>query len=199
MNYKIDARGQDCPRPVIMTKQKLDEIDNGVVTTLVDNEVAKENVSKLADSLGLDFTVEEKGEDYYITINKGSGKEMPKEGKASSSNINEDMVLGISSNIMGRDNKELGKILMKNFIYTVSESKPYPSTILFYNEGVRLACEDSEVLNDLIKLEKEGVEIISCGICLDYLNIQDKLEVGSISNMYNIYEKLRDNRNMIIG
>lgn len=101
---------------------------------------------------------------------------------------------------MGKDNAELGKILMKSFIYTVSETSPYPKTLIFYNEGVRLTCEDSQVLDDIKKLEDLGVEIISCGTCLDYLNLKENLKVGSISNMYTIYEKLKDPAsNIIIG
>ena len=101
---------------------------------------------------------------------------------------------------MGSGDKTLGKILMKSFIYTVSETEPYPSTIVFYNTGVKLTIEDSEVLDDLIALEKEGVEIISCGTCLDFLEVKDKLAIGSVSNMYTIYEKLKDREsNLIIG
>lgn len=99
---------------------------------------------------------------------------------------------------MGKDNAELGKILMKSFIYTVSETSPYPKCLVFYNNGVRLTCEGSPVLDDIKKLEDLGVEVISCGTCLDFLNIKDDLRVGSISNMYTIYEKLKDPANNII-
>ncbi len=92
---------------------------------------------------------------------------------------------------MGGGSEELGKILMKSFMYTLTEATPFPSTLLFYNSGVYLTCEGSEVLEDLKTLEAEGVEIISCGTCLDFYNIKEKLQVGEISNMYTIYEKLK--------
>ena len=99
---------------------------------------------------------------------------------------------------MGNGDEELGKILIKSFIFTVSETSPYPKTLVFYNGGVKLTCEDSPVLEELKKLEDLGVEIISCGTCLDFLNLKESLRVGSISNMYTIYEKLRDSLNNII-
>lgn len=198
MKNILDARGQECPKPVIMTKKELEDMEKGILTTIVDNEVAKENISKLANSLGLDFTVEEVSqEEYHIHINKGDT--IKEEGLSLSSNL-KDMTIGFSSDTMGKGDDQLGKILMKSFIYTVSETKPYPTTMVFFNSGVRLTCEDSEVIDDLIRLENEGVEIISCGTCLDFLNIKEKLKVGSISNMYTIYEKLSNPAsNMVIG
>lgn len=194
--HLVDGRKEACPRPVIMTKNKLDSIDEGVVTSIVDNEVAKENVSKLATSLGYEFSVRTEGEDYYIIIKKGEVEVGPQEKKE---NII-DQTIALASNTMGKGEEKLGEILMKSFIYTISETQPYPKTIVLYNSGVRLTCEGSEVLEDLIKLENEGVEIISCGTCLDFLNIKDNLKVGSISNMYTIYEKISNaKKNMIIG
>lgn len=196
MGKIVDARKMDCPRPVIMTKKEIDSLEKGSLTTIVDNEIAKENVSKLANSLGYDFIVEEKDGDFYISINKNKAESIEiKDNKKL-----KDMTIGISSNTMGSGDETLGKILMKSFIYTVSETEPYPSTIVFYNKGVMLTVEGSEVLDDLIALEKEGVAIISCGTCLDFLELKDKLAVGTISNMYTIYEELKDKEsNLIIG
>ncbi|MEW8973163.1 MAG: sulfurtransferase-like selenium metabolism protein YedF [Tissierellaceae bacterium] len=198
MKREVDARGQACPKPVIMTKKELDNMEEGILTTIVDNEVAKENVSKLATSMGYSFSVHKSKEnEYYIDINKGNVKE---EVSVCIPDTFKDMTIAFSSDIMGKGDAELGKILMKSFIYTVSESTPYPSTMVFFNYGVKLTCEGSPVLDDLVALEKEGVEIISCGTCLDFLNIKDKLKVGSISNMYTIYEKLENPaKNIVIG
>lgn len=197
MNTEIDARGMDCPKPVIITKKTLDGLEEGSMTTIVDNEVAKENVSKLVSSMGYSFSVEEKEGDFYININKDGLAPVLEVGEDKDL---KDMTIGIASDTMGSGDDLLGKILMKSFIYTVSETRPFPSSIVFYNGGVRLTIEGSEVLDDIINLEKAGVEIISCGTCLDFLEIQDKLAVGSISNMYTIYEKLKDKEsNLIIG
>ncbi len=192
---EVDARGQACPKPVIMTKRELDNIEEGIVVTIVDNEVAKNNVSKLAKSLGYEYKVEDKGEnEYVITIVKGEG-EVKEENTPTVQRGNK--VVVFSSRTMGKGSEELGEILIKSFIYTLTESTPYPSTMIFYNGGVYLTCEGSPVLEDLKKLEKEGVEIISCGTCLDYYNLKDKLQVGEISNMYTIYDKMRDAANII--
>ena len=198
MRREVDARGLACPKPVILTKKELDYTKEGIITTIVDNEVAKENISKLADSMGYKFQVNQsESNEYYIHIYKGETN--IDELNTKNTDI-KDMAIAISSDKMGKGNEELGKILIKSFIFTVSETAPYPKTLVFYNGGVRLTCEGSPVLDDLKKLEKQGVEIISCGTCLDYLNIKENLKVGSISNMYSIYEKLRDPAtNLIIG
>lgn len=196
MSKKLDARGMDCPKPVIMTKKELDGLKEGSLTTIVDNDVARENVSKLAGSMGYSFKVEERDGDFFIEINKDGQviEEVKKDTKLKS------MTIGFASDTMGSGDDKLGKILMKSFIYTVSETEPYPSTLVFYNGGVRLTVEGSEVLDDLKNLEDKGVEIISCGTCLDFLELKDKLAIGTISNMYTIYEKLKDKEsNLTIG
>ena len=198
MSKEIDARGMDCPKPVIMTKKELDSMEEGNLTTIVDNDTARENVSKLAKSLGFEFGVEEKDGDFYVNISNDGSVKVEKEGNSSSKL--KDMTIGIASSRMGSGDDKLGEILMKSFIYTVSETEPYPSTIVFYNSGVRLTTEGSEVLDDLKRLEEEGVEIISCGTCLDFLELKDKLQIGSVSNMYTIYEKLQEKEsNITIG
>ncbi len=198
MKKEIDARGQACPKPVIMTKNELDKMGKGIVVTIVDNEVAVGNVSKLANSLGYEFEVDKKKEDeYHITIVKGEAEKEEEEAEEVKKADLDNLVIVISSNTMGKGSEELGKILIKSFMYTLTETRPYPKTMLFYNSGVYLTCEGSEVVEDLKKLEAEGVEIISCGTCLDYFNIKDKIQVGEISNMYTIYEKMKNASNTV--
>lgn len=193
---EIDARGLECPKPVILTKKELDNIEEGKVKTTVDNEVARENLIKLAKSQNADFEVEElEGGLFAVTIEKKTSAETLKQKKLVE--VDENYVIAIQSEHMGRGDEKLGKILIKSFIYTVRETKPYPKSILFFNSGVKLTVEESEVLDDLKALENEGVEIISCGTCLDYFNLKDKLGVGSISNMYTIYEKMRNSTNVV--
>lgn len=196
MKREIDARGELCPKPVIMTKKELDKLEAGVVTTIVDNEVAKDNVSKLAASYGYSFIIDKgKDDEYYIHITKGKGEE--KDVNVCISDKFKDITVGIGSDEMGIGKGELGKILMKSFVYTMKETTPWPATIVLYNSAVNLTCEGSQVLDDLKAMADEGVEIISCGTCLDYYNLKDKLKVGEIGNMYLIYEKLRNANNTI--
>ena len=198
MKKLIDARGELCPKPVIMTKQELDKLMEGTITTIVDNEIAKENVSKLAASMGLAYTIEKAQEDeFHIHINKVSSEEIEAENIPQKQTNQGTIAIG--SNVMGQGEEELGKILMKSFIYTVKETTPYPNNIVFYNSGVYLTCEGSPVLDDLAALIEEGVDIQSCGTCLDYYNLKDKLVVGGISNMYTIYEKMKSGNTINIG
>lgn len=197
MLLEIDARGEVCPKPVIMTKKEIDKIEEGIVVTRVDNEVAITNLSKLAENLGCDYTTEVLGEDdFKISITKGEGSIAPVEDSGEF----KDMTIAFASDKMGEGSDELGAILVKSLMYTITETEPLPKTIIFYNGGVRLTCKDSPVLEDLKTLADAGVEIVSCGTCLDFFEIKDDLRVGEISNMYTIYEKLRDPaKNVIIG
>lgn len=198
MKIEVDGRGQLCPKPVIMTKKELDKLDEGTVTTIVDNEIAKENVSKLAKGMGLEFTVENtKDEEFYIHINKWITEKIREPEISHDTGRTKDFIVVFNSDQMGKGNEELGHILVKGLIYTIKETTPWPSSIIFYNGGVKLACEGSEALDDLIYMQEQGVEILSCGLCLDFYGIQDKLAVGQITNMYNIYEKMRNSNNTI--
>ncbi len=196
MKKEVDARRQTCPKPVIMTKKALDEITDGIVTTIVDNEVAKENVSKLAQSMNYSYTVDKSSDsEFFIHIIKGESKE--EASAVCVPNTFKDMVIVFGQERLGHGLDELGRVLMKGFIYTLTESTPFPSALLFLNGGVKLTTEGSEVIEDLRKLEAEGVEILSCGTCLDYYNIKDKLMVGQITNMYTIVEKMKNATNTI--
>ena len=99
-------------------------------------------------------------------------------------------VVVIRSNQMGNGEEELGKALLKGFIYTLSQQDTLPSTILFYNSGAYITCEDSASIEDLKSLEAQGVEILTCGTCLNFYGITDKLQVGEVTNMYVIAEKM---------
>ncbi len=194
MKLEVDARGMDCPKPVIETKKAIEKINEGQITTIVDNEVAKENVKKFAKSLNYEVDVNEVEGNYYVNIYKGVvGDEYTPKKK---SDI-QDLVILIGTDKMGEGSEELGKILMKGYMYTLTESKPYPKAILFINSGVNLTTEGSEVVDHIRKLEGEGVEILSCGTCLDYYNLKDKLVVGGVSNMYTIVEKMNGAKNTI--
>jgi selenium metabolism protein YedF len=194
MKKVVDARGELCPKPVIMTKKELDNLQEGTLTTIVDNEVAKDNISKLVSSYGYSFTVDQtKDNEYYIHIIKGEGTTenicIPDTFK--------DLTIAIGSDKLGVGEEKLGDILMNSFIYTVKETTPWPRTIVLFNSGVKLTCKGSKVLEDLKWMNDEGVEILVCGTCLDYYNIKDNIQVGEIANMYSIYEKMRNSNNTI--
>lgn len=185
MEYKaVDARGLACPIPVINTKRALESIRDGIVITIVDNEEARDNVVTLANGMGCEVEIQQKDDEFHISISKKSGTIPVPQSEA------ENIVIFVSSSELGRGSAELGEILIKSFMYTLVESDTPPQTMVFVNSGVKLTTENSPVLEYLITLNQRGVEILSCGTCLDYFNLKEKLCVGNISNMYTIYEKL---------
>ncbi|MEN1760150.1 sulfurtransferase-like selenium metabolism protein YedF [Anoxynatronum sibiricum] len=200
MNKEIDARGLNCPMPLIQTKKALDALSEGSVRTIVDNETAKENIQKFAKSMDYRYTVKENQGHFYIDIFKELkyremrvlDLEMEPESLPKS-----DLVVMISKDYMGEGSEELGRILMKGYLYTLTEVLPMPKTLVFVNGGVKLTCAGSESLENLRKLEEKGVEILSCGTCLDYFKLKSMLMVGGISNMYTIVEHLNKAKNTL--
>lgn len=185
MEKTVDARGLSCPQPVICTKKALEEFEGEELVTIVDNEVARDNVLRYVKSQNLIAEVEEKANDYYIRIHRpeyaGLEPQLTKE---------KDFIIFMGNQFLGHGNDELGKVLTKSFFYTLTESDVLPTQIIFVNSAVKLACENSPVLEQLMDLEKRGVQILACGTCLDYYGIKEKLCVGSISNMYTILEQI---------
>ena len=184
----VDCRGLSCPQPVIQTKQALEK--TGKVTIIVDNPAARDNVARFGQSQAGTVTIDEKNDGIYITIEKG--KQGKPRTKASSSKIATPgpSVVVIPSDQMGRGEEELGHILIRSFLHALTEVSGQPDIMIFFNTGVKLAVKESEVLEDLQALEKNGVEILICGTCLDYFNLKEKTDVGQVSNMYTIVETM---------
>lgn len=185
---KIDAKGKTCPIPLIEAKKALKQIEkDGTVLVAVDNETAKENLEKMAKELQYEFTSSTLSKDNYeVMIIKGAGSDE----KFEENNKDEHEIVVISSNKMGDGNDELGQILIKGFVYALTQLETLPSAIIFYNGGAKLTSEDSPVLEDLKNMEEMGVEIETCGTCLNYYGLTDRLAVGKITNMYSIAEKM---------
>lgn len=189
METRIDCRGLACPQPVINTKKALDDLKEGTIVTIVDNEVAKENVSKLAQKLNAVTKIQERSGEFYISISKGQANKNEEELMIKPSGVGE-LVIIIGNDKMGVGEEELGDILIKGYLYSLTEVDPKPNKVIFINNGVKLNCKGSKSIENIRKLEKMGVEILSCGTCLDYYGLKEELQVGSISNMYTIVEAL---------
>ena len=186
MFITIDARGWPCPRPVIATKKALEEMVDGILSVVVDNLAAKENVVKFATINQCEVKVEEKDNLYSITFTKGQGTEEDLAHRQ----VHNDTVYLITQQTLGQGNRELGAILIKSFFYALLEKEPLPRAIMFINSGVFLTTENSPVSEHLATLSAKGVQIQSCGLCLDYYELKDKLVVGNVTNMYSIIEEL---------
>ncbi|HEX3011235.1 MAG TPA: sulfurtransferase-like selenium metabolism protein YedF [Syntrophomonadaceae bacterium] len=178
MGKIIDARGLTCPQPVILTKRAMDQGDKDELVTIVDNDAALENVSKLGKSQGYDVNVEEQDQTYYIRMNKTSCETIPQQ------NFGADVAILVTSQFFGQGNEELGQVLMKSFLYSLNEMKEKIKHIIFMNSGIFLTCEGSPVLEYLQGLESDGVEVLSCGTCLDFYGMKEKLATGKVTNMY---------------
>lgn len=188
MSININGRGLACPGPVIEVKKALESIETGVVTIFLDNKIAKENVFKFATAHGCSVSIAEQDGGFLLRICKG---EAVPEMVAGPEKIGmNDTVYVFSQDTLGHGNRELGAVLMKGFMYTLLETSPKPKTLLFMNSGVLLTVEGSPVVEHLRKLTQAGVEILSCGTCLDYFEVKDKLAIGGITNMYTIVEAM---------
>mgnify|MGYP002621805759 CR=1 FL=1 len=188
----VDAMGDNCPIPVIKTKKAMDALTGPeTIEVLVDNEIAVQNVTKMATSAGGKVTSEQKAEKEYVVTIEMEGAPAADEAEAvCAPDARDNTVVVISSDRMGSGNDELGKVLIKGFIFAVTQLDTLPKTMLFYNGGATLTTEGSDSLEDLKSLEAQGVEIMTCGTCLDYYGLKEKLAVGTVTNMYSIVETM---------
>ena len=187
MSKVVDARGLTCPQPVILTKRAMAEA--GVITTIVDNETSRDNVSRMAGKRGRPVTIEEQEDGFYVHIGAAQSEPEPRKAIASVG-VAGPSVLVVSADVMGKGPEELGQILIRGFFHTLGEVEPLPEAIIFFNTGVRLVAENSPVMEDLQALQDAGIEILACGTCLDYLSLKERVAVGRVSNMYTIAETL---------
>ena len=200
MMINVDARGDACPLPVVKAKKAISELKGaGQVEVLVDNEIAVQNLTKMAQQKGYQYSAEKLEErEYRVLFTAGAAEEAaPEEAPACVPDVRTDTVVAIGSDKMGVGSEELGKTLLKAFVFALTQQDSLPKTVLFYNGGASLTCEGSPMLEDLKALEAQGVEIMTCGTCLNFYGLTEKLAVGSVTNMYTIVEKLTQAGNVV--
>ena len=188
----VNAMGDNCPIPVINTKKAMQALTGPeTIEVLVDNEIAVQNVTKMASGSGGKVTSEKLGDaEFKVTIEMEGAPAADEAEAVCVPDARDNTVVVVSSDRMGSGNDELGKVLIKGFIFAVTQLDTLPKTMLFYNGGATLTTEDSDSLEDLKSLEAQGVEIMTCGTCLDYYGLKDKLAVGTVTNMYSIVETM---------
>lgn len=208
---KLDCLGEKCPVPVVKAKKAIDGAEKGdVIAVHVDNEVAVENLMKLAGSQQCACSQIQVAEKHYVVeITVGDRPEGAAAGisggfqaedcadcgalcedAGGAAGAEKPYIVAVSSNTMGNGDDALGKILIKGFLYAVSQLDVLPETMLFYNGGVMLTTEGSDSLEDLKSLEEQGVKILSCGTCLDFYKRKELLKVGQVTDMYTIVETM---------
>jgi selenium metabolism protein YedF len=180
----INVLGKPCPIPVIEAKKALRKAAPGeTLRVLVDNDVSRQNLEKMAAGLGCPSAYEVQGDgNILVSITAAAG---PAAAPAVSGG-GQGLVVAIGKNTLGAGDDELGAILIKGFIYSLTELETPPETLLFFNSGVRLTTEGSSAIKDLKTLEAQGTIISSCGTCLDFYKLKEKLAVGGVTNMYAI-------------
>lgn len=204
---QIDARGRQCPIPVIEAKNAVASLEGpGTVAVLVDNEIAVQNIIKMAKHKGIAFTSSRLSEGNYEVRLTTDGNQEGKaalqeaaepEDSGSVCTIKSAAVVVLSSDCMGSGDEKLGRTLLKGFLYALARVEPLPEAVIMYNSGAFLSVEGSDALEDLRYLEEQGAEILICGTCLNYYGLTEKIAVGTIVNMYTIAEKLSNAEKII--
>lgn len=195
---QVNALGDACPIPVVKTKNAMKELGgSGVVETLVDNEIAVQNLTKMANQKGYRVSSKKLSDrQYQVTMEIGENaadkQTVPTKAESETCipDARENTVVVIASATMGEGDPELGRLLMKGYLYALTQLDNLPKTLLFYNGGAALTCEGSASLEDLKSLEAQGVQILTCGTCLNHYGLTDSLKVGEVTNMYVIAETM---------
>lgn len=183
----IDARGKACPQPVLMMKAELEKIKEGVVSILVDNRGSSINVKNFCESNGCTVTVTEKDGCWQIDAAKGYTCDVVEQQNAKK-DLN--IVVFISGECVGSEEPELGKMLMNGFVGNLKNLEPKVSTVIMVNNGVKLATLNETTAAALKELADTGVEVLSCGICLNHYNLVDSLKAGKVTDAHTVGMKL---------
>ncbi len=194
MEKFVDARGMACPLPVVNAKKAAETLAPGdTLIVRVDNEIAVQNLQRFAAHMGYSAGGEKQSEnDYTVTMRIGGAAENQHQPETACApdTRKKGMLVVLSANTMGTGDETLGKALMKAFVFALTKQDVLPETVLCYNTGAYLTSEGADTLEDLKLLESEGVTILTCGTCLDYYGLKDKLAVGGVTNMYDIVERM---------
>jgi len=188
MIKEVDCRGLECPKPVIETKKAIEAANGDIIVTIVDNAIARDNVKRLAESMKLTADVREVEGNFQISINTAVCTECAEAEAIINAAGSDDYVILVKGNTLGFGSDELGTVLIKSFMFTVANHDKAPKKMMFLNGGVKLTVKDSPVLENLQVLADKGVEIISCGTCLDFYKLKEELAIGRIGNMYDIFD-----------
>jgi selenium metabolism protein YedF len=188
----VDVRGMSCPAPVVSVKRALENA-GGELRVLLDDGAPRENVKRFAQGRGYSVQEEAAEGGFALTLTHSAEQQPQVQAGVATGPT----VLLIGSDRLGDGPEELGRVLMRNFIMTLVEVAELPDRMLFINTGVLLTAAGSEVLEALEALGNRGVEVLSCGICLDFFKKKELLAAGGVTNMFTIAESLLGARSVI--
>jgi len=182
----LDCRIQKCPAPVVETRKLILAEPGQPLTVLVGDDTARQNVSRLAASLGYQVSVKDTEGGFALELTPGEAPKVAAEAAPAQGKT----VVYVAADTMGTGSDELGHVLLRNFLFTLNELTTPPDAILFVNGGVKLTTTGSEVIEALEKLACNGVDIASCGLCLEFFGLKEQLQIGRATNMLDIVEQL---------
>jgi selenium metabolism protein YedF len=190
----IDAQGMPCPQPVILARKALAEGGFDFLEIRVDNAAARENLLKFAAFSHCEVvTMETEGDRSTLRLRPtlpagppGGFPVEPREAPVPALPGGRAATVFIASDGIGQGDLSLSRLLLRGFLFTLTESEELPLQLIFMNGGVRWVTEGSEGLGHLKTLSERGVDILACGTCLEFLKLTEALAVGRITNMYEI-------------
>ena len=199
MEKILDARGMACPLPVVNAKKAAEGLHPGdTLIVRVDNEIAVQNLQRFAQHMGFTAAGEKVSEsEFTVTMVIGGEAKAEPEIACNLDARRKGMLVVLSGCTMGSGDERLGKALMKAFVFALTKQDVLPETILCYNTGAYLTTDGADTLEDLKLLESEGVTILTCGTCLDFYGLKEKLAVGGVTNMYDIVERMESAQTIV--
>ena len=199
MEKMLDARGMACPLPVVNAKKAAEGLHPGdTLIVRVDNEIAVQNLQRFAQHMGFTAAGEKVSEsEFTVTMVIGGEAKAEPEIACNLDARKKGMLVVLSGCTMGTGDEKLGKALMKAFVFALTKQDVLPETILCYNTGAYLTTDGADTLEDLKLLESEGVTVLTCGTCLDFYGLKEKLAVGGITNMYEIVQRMESAQTIV--
>ncbi|MBA3035497.1 MAG: sulfurtransferase-like selenium metabolism protein YedF [Desulfobacterium sp.] len=191
MKKDIDARGLSCPAPVLQTKAAIDSESPVLIEVLVDNEAARQNVSRFLKSQKYQVSEKRNGSDYCISGKREGEAVMQKKAPEISKSQDAKIMVMVTTDRIGHGDDELGAKLMTAFLKTLKEIGRELWRLVFLNNGVKLTVDGAKDLVSLEELEKSGITILVCGTCLDHFKLLEKKKVGETTNMLDIVTSMQ--------
>ena len=194
MERTIDCMGMACPLPVINAKKAIEAFtEDGTLHIMVDNDTAVQNLIRLGEHNGFAVTSAQNGDKAYtvtmaVVAGQAKGAQVPAEALSCAAPARGGKVVVLSADTMGGGDERLGKKLMKAFIFALTSQDEAPDKVICYNTGAYLTTRDADTVKDLKTLEAAGTTVMTCGTCLDFYGLKEELQVGIVSNMYDIVE-----------
>jgi selenium metabolism protein YedF len=199
----VDTRGQQCPAPLIATKRALKVTRTGdSFNVLTDSKTSLDNISRFLKDNKTEFSVKEENNTWTITVTKKEPDVSPVKAEDYCTGdiphfSQGDFIIAFTSDKMGEGDEELGRLLISNFIKAIKDLDVLPSKMVFYNNGVKLGADDSPVIGHLREIEKMGVGLLLCATCAKYYSLEEKIKIGTLSNMYDIARVMASAGNIV--